>query len=1528
MKIHQRSLPETRKRLKLNWRLLLTSLVLIAIVLPSVYFLHRSQMGRVSNAMLERSKGFQEKKEWLSASDAIETYLLLDPDNAEQKVVLAEVLDEALPDKLATSSFGLLNRILNVQARAIGVCEAYAELKEREAPIRRRMMQRLYQAGRYEDAIDQIAKLAGPAIDGGLMKWFSMSRYAMALEGRTHSYTDATQVAVPDWLYSASNLKPVDLLLKAIIDNPGDVEISQAIAEACLGNPEFLAKSQLDNQTPQELRDRAVSVMDKMLASNRENLVAWLAHYSVASRVDIVRAESDIRQALSMAPADPDVLRSAGAHFMERALNSNRAAEQEKKSEWLDVSEKYFNQVLDQGLKRDSSVYLGLGEIAFAKGDFEKAIEYWEDGARVSAAPTATLWFRIAQAWAGKRNLEQMQAALKSMDESIRLESSLLTKRGQTMINRVANQQWATFYALRGDYVKAAKYLEDVVARDQEMDSLNKSEIIASLGQCYLRSGQYDRAVEAYQDAAVMTPTIDDRHRGLSDALAGSNRIRDALERMEIIREKNGKDFARICELILEYQSQNRPDPALWSRFDTAIKDATAISPNDTYLIERPWLLDVLQLDSTINRASPDLQKEVIALAQKRLIELSEQSPESYELQRLVIQRLEKLGFAEDSRRIFSKLEAANPGEADVVLIKVENLLKDGMKDDAKKLLDSKLAADPLNPLLQSASMRLAVGMRTPEVGLDAEKSYANNVAALSEAGQSLIETPIFVDDLADESKLLQATKEWCSKIEAVEKSLREAEGLEGTEWRYLRARRLLAEYQAENKSDIAEVEVLSNFLVQRRPSWNATYVLAGMVEDAKGSVQNAIREYNRAIRLGAQSIRTYERLAELMLTQGQSAEVAAMIDRLGDRVNRSKRLSSIAIGLSEGNQKGMLQLAEAGAQSRPRDPMAWVWLGQVTELVSRGFAFEDRNLELKKAEDAINRARELSEEKSIPVFSAAFGLYLASKQNEKIDALLADLAKAPIDPTIKYLALADFYQVLDRMELAQNALMEARKSSKDPNFIDDRMARLMLAQGKQDEAINLYKTLFANLPEDGSIRRSYVTLLAARGSDTDWSLIDQIYQNEKVAENPDDRRLRAELLARKGQQKDLALAQFLLESLVEDPKNRTDQDRYRLASIYLRNAALAEIQDAESPQIKQLLSAAGKQYATLCRSSQVPVEYLYAYGDFLIKQERVVEATEIADRLNAQDPDHFATVLLRARLQVVAGNPERAKSLIVAWKDARLGKLLETAEASEKAKILVQAGEALSELGSAKEAEEMLRQGYELDGNVGAIYVRSLARTQDAAAKDSAVRYLLDKLKAEKSPETARLLAGLLSIGSVASELEEQGDEVLTELGGANDKNAELLLSIADMWLAQKKSTKAIDAYKKIVALRPNDVLALNNLAILLGEQPDKTNEALELIDQAIRIAGKQPLLLDSKAAILMLASRYDEAIPILEIAASATGDPRVTFHLFLALQKAGRDEEANRVKGKVDVLGLRKSILTPDDQKELDRFESISKD
>jgi tetratricopeptide (TPR) repeat protein len=1512
----------------MNWLLLVSTLLILSVLIPAGYFFHRLQMGRVVEAVKNRAEKQAQDGLWLEAANTIESFLLLEPGNRDYKVRLAEVMDQSLPGQVGLGVARQLNAIIACQSVAVGICESDPSFSEREIAIRKSMIKRLNQVGRFEDAMNQIAELAGPSTDPFLIKNLALLRYTMSLENRNHSFSDSKQSVIPEWLYSASNAQVIDLLIKALIDNPGDKELSSAVANACLGKPELIAKSQLASLSPVDLRERASATVDKMLASNREDLAAWLAHYEIVSVLDPVRAESDIRQLLSMAPEDLFVLKNAGLHYLARAQNASVATDLVKRSEWLSSSIQFLREALDKGLKDDYRVYLGLGDGLEINGKDEEATKVWENGARVCKPPTAFLWSRLAQFWSGQKNQQKVHDSLKSLDESIRDESNQLSKLGQSVLNRVSKQQWASYYAVEGDFLQAANYLNESILNDQDLDSGNRSEIYASLGQCYIKVSQYDLAIEAYQDALAMSPKRDIFHRGLSEALSGANRLRDALEQLDLVQEKSAQDFTRECELIMGIQGETVQEQRLWDRFDQSFKAASSLVATDGFLIERPWVLGLLQVNSVILKTSENDRAAVIDLMQGRLVEMSDQFPDALELQRLVVQRLENLGAIEKSRELLAKIEASAPKDTSIFLMRIDTLLKDGLKDDAKKLLDSRIASEPANQALQEAATRIAAGTNEGDAtAKDAFQGNTKNLSAIIEMGRNLVANRILVPEGSDEKQLKEAFDRWASNVQSFEKELKDREGSQGTEWRYLRARRILAEHQIFGKPDLEEVESLSNHLGQHRSSWKATYVLSGLLADVKGNQQSAVRDFSRAIRLGEDSIQVYERLAELMLSLGQMAELSSILDRLGDRKSRSQRLSAIAIGISGKDQQLVLGLANDGVVARPKDPMAWVWLGQATEFASRGLAAELRDQEIQKANEAILKALELASGKSVPVFNSAFGIYLSTKQTDKIDALLNSIQGSSIEPTVKNITLASMYEVLGRMDLAAASLFEARKSAMVPTEIDERIGKLYVAQGKQEEAIGLFKTIFETSPdENGSARRSYVTLLANRGSDADWLTIEKVYESDQFSGNPDDKRLRAELLARKGKPKDLAMAQYLLESLVEDPKNRMDQDRFRLASIYMINANLVQLQDPDNSQVNQLFSLAGKQLNILSKSAQAPIEYLYTYADFLLKQDRIVEANDIADRLNAQDPDNFATAFLQARLQKSSGNVQRAKTIMLAWKDSQLGKLQENPDPSQKAEVLSKTGIALGEIGADVEAEEILRDAFELDVRRGTIYIRSLARSEDSKSRQVAILYMLEKLKNEKTPEIARLLAGLLSVGTVPEELAQQSDEALTEIGNLNENNAELLLSIADMWLAQKKSNKAVDAYRKIIKLKPNDVVALNNLAILLGEQPDGTDEALSLIDQAIRIAGKQSLLLDSKAAILLLANRAEEAIPILEIAASSTDDPRVVFHLYLALRRAARDEEADRLKSKIKPVALRKSILTPDDQLELERFEQQS--
>jgi Flp pilus assembly protein TadD len=154
---------------------------------------------------------------------------------------------------------------------------------------------------------------------------------------------------------------------------------------------------------------------------------------------------------------------------------------------------------------------------------------------------------------------------------------------------------------------------------------------------------------------------------------------------------------------------------------------------------------------------------------------------------------------------------------------------------------------------------------------------------------------------------------------------------------------------------------------------------------------------------------------------------------------------------------------------------------------------------------------------------------------------------------------------------------------------------------------------------------------------------------------------------------------------------------------------------------------------------------------------------------------------------------------------------------------------------------------------------------------------------------------------------------------------NPDVLSQIASAWIMQQRFSDGEKLLRQVVALSPKSVVALNNLATLLGEQAASVQEARELIDRALEIAGPQPVLLDTKGMILVQEGRPKEAVPLLEAAASGPyADPRFSFHLAMAHARAGDMAKARGAFGKVDRAELEKQVLTPTDRTYLKELEA----
>ena len=148
--------------------------------------------------------------------------------------------------------------------------------------------------------------------------------------------------------------------------------------------------------------------------------------------------------------------------------------------------------------------------------------------------------------------------------------------------------------------------------------------------------------------------------------------------------------------------------------------------------------------------------------------------------------------------------------------------------------------------------------------------------------------------------------------------------------------------------------------------------------------------------------------------------------------------------------------------------------------------------------------------------------------------------------------------------------------------------------------------------------------------------------------------------------------------------------------------------------------------------------------------------------------------------------------------------------------------------------------------------------------------------------------------------------------------------MSAAVLHVSRGRSDEAIRLFRRVVDLEPENTLALNNLATLVGERPNRYAEALEYIDRAIAIAGRQATLLDTQGTIFLRAGDPEKAVSCLEEAVAGTAtDSRYFLHLAAAYQKTDRLEDARDALESSHKHGLEGALLTQGDQELLTRLE-----
>ena len=112
----------------------------------------------------------------------------------------------------------------------------------------------------------------------------------------------------------------------------------------------------------------------------------------------------------------------------------------------------------------------------------------------------------------------------------------------------------------------------------------------------------------------------------------------------------------------------------------------------------------------------------------------------------------------------------------------------------------------------------------------------------------------------------------------------------------------------------------------------------------------------------------------------------------------------------------------------------------------------------------------------------------------------------------------------------------------------------------------------------------------------------------------------------------------------------------------------------------------------------------------------------------------------------------------------------------------------------------------------------------------------------------------------------------------------------LADLLNVANEPALASEQYRKVVALQPNNAVALNNLAYDIAVREKKPAEALPMAQRALTLNPREPTILDTVGWIQYLMGNTAEAAKILvQAARGAPGNPEIRLHNAFALAAQG---------------------------------------
>jgi putative PEP-CTERM system TPR-repeat lipoprotein len=727
-----------------------------------------------------------------------------------------------------------------------------------------------------------------------------------------------------------------------------------------------------------------------------------------------------------------------------------------------------------------------------------------------------------------------------------------------------------------------------------------------------------------------------------------------------------------------------------------------------------------------------------------------------------------------------------------------------------------------------------------------------------------------------------------------------------------------LARHALFNK-DREAAELYGQEAVTKDPKNPEVFMFQGTMLRMNGKADEALAAFDKALALKPDHRTAHIEKAYVEISRGQFAAATKEIDA-ADKNSPGNLLVTYTRALNDFSQ-GKFAVAQEALQKILRvapDHMPSVLLAGASELNTGA---------TQQAEQHLRKFLESNPNDIYARKLLAQALLKSAQPNDAAATLAPALKSAPQDAQLLALAGESYMQVRD-FGKASGYLEQAAALAPKAAAVRTSLGLSKLAQGDQERGLSELQAAAALDPKSLQATMALVqTEMNLKHYDKALAAVEKLEKEQP--KNPQVQNMKGAVYMVKG---DAANARAAFENAVAlDPA----------FFPAITNLGRLDLQ-ANKPE------AAKQRFEKLLEKDKNNFGAMSALGDLAMVQKRPDEATSWFEKASAANPDAIAPALKLGLHYMRINQPQKALTLARKFQTANPtnADLLELlGQAQVATKDVSGALETYSKLAALmpKSAAPQLRLAgvhmLQQNNNAAADDLKRAVDLQPefVPARLAQIELAMRSGRMTDAIDTARQVQKLNDKAPIGYAIE--GDVLMTQNKPAQalplydkafslNKSPELMMKVLHamtltgkekeaqaraaqwqkehpddvavaMYLAEGSLTRkdykpAIVQLENILKTTPNNAAALNNLAWAYQQQKDP--RALATAEQAFKLAGDNPGVMDTLGWLLVEQGNTGRGLPLLQKASTIAPAPEIRYHFAVALSKSGDKQGARK--------------------------------